>query len=201
VRSLSSSCQEAYASAAVLRNLSKTQPLRRSQYDRAYTGLMNATSARPTPHRLGRSPRSRCWRWSPSSPRCGARVRVRLRPTRDHVEARIRPPFRLNHGTATHLISWDALTPLAMPVPWPMYRYRKPMVIGLRIPPNSLQAFPVSGANGRQPSATFTVDTCNQLAAPRSHSALGLQVDVLLLPSDRLQKSLCQLARDCRSYP
>jgi hypothetical protein len=36
-----------------------------------------------------------------------------------------RAPLRLCQGTATHVLSWDALTALAMPLPWPRYRYRK----------------------------------------------------------------------------
>jgi hypothetical protein len=82
-------------------------------------------------------------------------------------------PLRLFHGTATHTISLDRLTPLAMMLPWPRYLYRKPMVIGVGIPPNSMQAFPFSGADAQLPSSTFTVATCTQPATPLLHSALG----------------------------
>ncbi len=69
------------------------------------------------------------------------------------------------------------------------------------IAPKVTQAFPLSGANGGQPSVTLIVITGSQWATPLSHSALGLQtVNPLILPSGTLEKSLRPFALDRRDH-
>jgi hypothetical protein len=85
--------------------------------------------------------------------------------------------------------------PLAM-TPWPRNLYRKPMVCGMGLPPQSLQTFPLSGAIGGQPSVTLAMPAWTHAARPLSHSALGLQTVNPDPPPGTLEKSLSPFALD-----